>query len=135
MKKDKKIVNVEEWIGIARKDWKRMKRSLRAIDAEAAGFFLQQSLEKYLKAFILKHGWNLRKIHELDSLLDDAAKCNTNLENFRDICERVSGYYFAERYPPLGVLDLSCEDVKKELKDVRKFIRTMFPNEKLGARK
>ena len=135
MKKDKKIVNIEEWIEIARKDWKRMKRSLRAIDAEAAGFFLQQSLEKYLKAFILKHGWNLRKIHELDTLLDDAAKCNTNLENFRDICERVSGYYFAERYPPLGVLDLSCEDVKKELKDVRKFIRAMFPDETLDARK
>ena len=85
MKKDKNIVNIEECIGIARKDWKRMKRSLRAIDAEAAGFFLQQSLEKYLKAFILKHGWNLRKIHELDTLLDDAAKCNANLENFRDL--------------------------------------------------
>ena len=135
MKKDENIVNIEEWIEIARKDWKRMKRSLRAVDAEAAGFFLQQSLEKYLKAFILKHGWNLRKIHELDTLLDDAAKCNTNLENFRDICERVSGYYFAERYPPLGVLDLSCEDVKKELKDVRKFIRAMFPDETLDARK
>ena len=76
MKKDKKIVNIEEWIEIARKDWKRMKRSLRAVDAEAAGFFLQ-----------------------------------------------------------LGVLDLTCEDVKKDLKDVRKFIRTMFPDEKLDARK
>ena len=135
MKKDKKIVNIEEWIGIARKDWKRMKRSLRAVDAEAAGFFLQQSLEKYLKAFILKHGWNLRKIHELDTLLDDAAKCNSTLENFRDLCERVSGYYFADRYPPLSLLDLACEDVKKDLKDVRKFIRTMFPDEKLDARK
>ena len=135
MKKDKKIVNIEEWIGIARKDWKRMKRSLRAIDAEAAGFFLQQSLERYLKAFILKHGWNLRKIHELDTLLDDAAKGNPILENFRDLCERVSGYYFADRYPPLSVLDLTCEDVKKDLKDVRKFIRTMFPDEKLDVRK
>lgn len=135
MKKDINIVNIEEWIEIARKDWKRMKRSLRAVDAEAAGFFLQQSLEKYLKAFILKHGWNLRKIHELDTLLDDAAKCNPNLESFRDLCERVSGYYFADRYPPLSVSDLTCEDVKKDLKDVREFIRTMFPDEKLDARK
>jgi len=47
----------------------------------------------------------------------------------------VSGYYFADRYPPLSVLDLTCEDVKKDLKDVRKFIRTMFPDEKLDARK
>ena len=135
MKKLKELGNIKEWKEIARKDYKRMKRSLRAIDAEAAGFFLQQSLEKYLKAFILKHGWSLRKIHELDTLLDDAAKCNPDLENFRDLCERVSGYYFADRYPPLGVLDLTCEDVKKDLKDVRKFIRTMFPDEKLDVRK
>ena len=85
MKKHKELGNIEEWKVIAGKDWKRMKRSLRAVDAEAAGFFLQQSLEKYLKAFILKYGWNLRKIHELDTLLDDAAKCNANLENFRDL--------------------------------------------------
>ena len=135
MKKLKELGNIEEWKEIARKDYKRMKRSLRAIDAEAAGFFLQQSLEKYLKAFILKHGWSLRKIHELDTLLDDAAKCNPDLENFRDLFERVTGYYFVDRYPPLGVLDLTCEDVKKDLKDVRKFIRTMFPDEKLDARK
>ncbi len=135
MKKDKDIVNTEEWKEIARKDWKRVKRSLRAVDAEAAGFFLQQSLEKYLKAFMIKHGWTLRKIHELDALLDDAAKSNPNLENFRDLCERVSGYYFADRYPPLGVIELTCEDIKKELKEVRKLIRTMFTGEKLDARK
>ncbi len=134
MKNNKIIVNTEEWIKIARKDWKRMKRSLRADDAEASGFFLQQSLEKYLKAFILNYGWKLRKIHELDALLDDAAKCNPDLERFRDLCERVSGYYFADRYPPLGVLELTCGDIKKNLKEARKFIRTMFPGERLDAR-
>ncbi len=46
MKKHKELGNIEEWKLIAGKDWKRMKRSLRAVDAEAAGFFLQQSLEK-----------------------------------------------------------------------------------------
>ena len=37
---------------IARKDWKRADRNLKDRDSEAAGFFLQQSLEKYLKAFL-----------------------------------------------------------------------------------
>ena len=66
------------------------------MDAEAAGFFLQQSLEKYLKAFLLKHNWKLRKIHELDALLDEAAKFQQDLETYRDLCERVYGYYIAE---------------------------------------
>ena len=62
---------------------------------------LTQSLEKYLKVFIIKRNWNLRKIHELDALLDEASKYQQDLETIRDLCEPVSGYYFAERYPPL----------------------------------
>jgi hypothetical protein len=41
-------------------------------DGEGAGLFLQQALEKYLKGFLLKHGWKLKKIHTLHSLLDEA---------------------------------------------------------------
>lgn len=122
----------DEWTRIAQKDWKRIERNLRDRDIEAAAFFLQQSLEKYLKAFLIKHKWKLRKIHELDALLDEAAKYKTGLENFRDLCERVSGYYFAERYPPLGAFGLTLEDIKEDLKEARKFVRMMFPDEKVG---
>lgn len=48
-----------DWIRIAEKDWERTKRMLEDEDPEAAGFFLQQSLEKYLKAFLLQQGWQL----------------------------------------------------------------------------
>lgn len=121
-----------EWIRIAEKDWKRIERNLRDRDIEAAAFFLQQSLEKYLKAFLIKHKWKLRKIHELDALLDEAAKYKTELENFRDLCERVSGYYFAERYPPLGAFELTSKDIQGDLKEARKFVRMLFPEEKVG---
>ncbi len=102
-------------------------------DAEAAGFFLQQSLEKYLKAFLLQQGWKLRKIHELDTLLYDAKEFNPSLNNYLDLCERVSGYYFAERYPPLCALELTSEDIQKDINDAEKFINAMFPDEKLNA--
>ena len=121
-----------DWLKIARKDWKRIGRNLRARDLEASAFFLQQSLEKYLKAFLLSRQWTLRRVHELDALLDEAVKHRVDLENFRDLCERVSGYYFAERYPPLGALDLRSEDLKKDLKEARSFVNHMFPGERLG---
>ena len=105
---------------------------MRAHDLEAAAFFLQQSLEKYLKAFLLSQQWKLRRIHELDALLDEAVKHNPDLEKFRDLCERASGYYFAERYPPLGTFDLKSEDLKEDLRVARSFVTTMFPGEKLG---
>lgn len=51
-----------------------MKIMLEDEDAGGAGYFLQQSLEKYLKAFLLQKGWSLKKIHTLYTLLDDAVK-------------------------------------------------------------
>ena len=105
-------------------------RNLKDRDAEAAGFFLQQSLEKYLKAFLLKHNWKLRKIHELDALLDEAAKFQQDLETQRDLCERVSGYYMAERYPPLSDFELIVADIRRDLKEAREFVKSMFPGEK-----
>lgn len=131
MKKNTEPSVADDWLVIARKDWRRIERNLRARDVEASAFFLQQSLEKYLKAFLLNHQWKLRKIHELDALLDEAAKCKVDLESFRDLCERVSGYYFAERYPPLGALDLTTEDLKRDLKEARSFVKAMFPAERL----
>jgi len=120
-----------DWLIIARKDWNRIHHMLEYDDFEACGLFLQQSLEKYLKAFLLQHGCKLRKIHELDALLDDAIKYEPELENFRDLCERISAYYMAERYPPLGNLDLRYQDIEKGLSEAKLFIKTMFPYEKL----
>jgi HEPN domain-containing protein len=131
MKKEGPSV-ADDWLKIARKDWQRIGRNLRARDLEAAAFFLQQSLEKYLKAFLLSRQWKLRRIHELDALLDEAVRHDSALEAFRDLCERVSGYYFAERYPPLGVFDLDPEDIKEDLTAARSFVKTMFRGEKLG---
>jgi HEPN domain-containing protein len=121
----------DEWLRIARKDWRRAERNVKDRDPEAAGFFLQQSLEKYLKAFLIKHNWTLRKIHELDALLDEAAKFEGELETYRDLCERVSGYYMAERYPPLSDFELSTADIRRDLKEAREFVKSMFPKERL----
>lgn len=120
---------------IARKDWIRIKRNLRDEDAEAAGYFLQQCLEKYLKAFLLQHDWTLRKIHTLHDLLSDTAIYHSALEPFRKLCERVSGYYFVDRYPPLVPSGLTCKDIEADLVDTRKIIRMLFPDEQVSDSK
>lgn len=80
-------------------------------------------------AFLLQHDWKLRKTHELDALLDEAVKYQPDLKDFYNLCEHVSGYYLAVRYPPLGNTSLSTEEVKDNLQKAKKFIRTMFPEE------
>lgn len=123
---------IEDWLKIARKDFQRVKRNLKDKDPESAGFFLQQCVEKYLKAFLLKRGWKLRKIHELDALLDEAIKYDANLGAFYKLCERITGYYFADRYPPLEAAP-TLEEVEKDFKEVEGFIHTLFPEERLDG--
>ena len=122
---------VGDWLAIARKDWGRIFIMLGKEDLEAAAVFLEQSLEKYLKAFLLSRGWTLRKLHELDTLLDDAVAHRSGLENFRNLCERVSGYYLADRYPPLSPLGIFRGDLEKDLMEARQFIIALFPEEHL----
>ena len=66
----------QDWPAIAERE-DRVGRSLRDDDTDAAAFFLQQTVEKSLKAFLLHHGWQLRRIHDLEALLDDAVNLDT----------------------------------------------------------
>ena len=125
MKRSEDSLYPPDWFMVAEKDWHRIKIMLDNNDAEAAGYFLQQSIEKYIKAFLLERGWELRKIHELDALLDEVVKHNSNLESFRNLCERVSGYYFAERYPALIDTELTLKDIEKDMEEAKKLIKVL----------
>lgn len=120
-----------DWRRVAKQDWHRVEVMLADGDAEGAGFFLQQSLEKYLKAYLLTNGWKLKKIHTLQSLLDEASEFGAALARFRPLCERVSGFYMAERYPSLGGPQLETADVRRELPESRTFVNSLFPDEVL----
>jgi HEPN domain-containing protein len=77
----------------------------------------------------------LRKIHTLHDLLSDATTYHSTLGAFRTLCERVSGYYFIDRYPPLVPSGLTCEDVEKDVDEAERLIQTLFPKEILNASK
>lgn len=119
----------EDWIKVARKDWHRVVVLLEDGDPDGAAFFLQQSLEKYLKAFLMGKGWKLRKMHELDTLLDYAVESDASLDGFRELCERVTGYYYTERYPMIIPTELTTDDVTKDIAEAENLIKAMFANE------
>ena len=120
-----------DWRAVARQDWHRIHVMLADGDADGAGLFLQQALEKFLKAYLLARGWKLRKVHTLQSLLDEAAAHDGVLLSFRDLCERVSAFYIAERYPSLGGAGLELDEVKPLLPEARSLVAALFPDEVL----
>ena len=99
MPRPKESLYPEDWFNKAEKDFERTRARLNEGDLEDAAFHLQQAIEKYLKAYLLSRGWKLKKIHDLEFLLDEATKYYQKLEDFRPLCQEVTGYYLLERYP------------------------------------
>ncbi len=111
-----------DWLRIAEKDWRQAQWLLNDGDPELAGFCLQQAVEKFLKAFLLGKGWQLRRIHNLDALLDDAVTYDTLLEGYREVCQKITAFYFAERYPSTTEMGLVDEDVRGALQKAEELI-------------
>jgi HEPN domain-containing protein len=114
-----------DWIRIAEKDLERVNWLLEGPDVELAGFCLQQAVEKFLKAFLLSHGWQLRRIHNLDALLDEAVTYDASLEEFRSVCQKISIFYFVERYPFVVETGVTEEDVRTSLEGVTGLVKKL----------
>ncbi len=89
----------DEWFAIAEKDLHRVTRALADDDPELAGYCLQQSVEKFLKGFLISRGWKLRRVHDLVALLDDSLVYEPSFAQFRPSCETITDYYLPMRYP------------------------------------
>ena len=48
---------------------------------------------------------------------------------FRDLCERVAGYYLTERYPQIVPSGLQPSDLEKDREESSCLIRILFPDE------
>ena len=114
-----------DWLRIAEKDLGRVEHLLDVHDPEAAGFFLQQAVEKFLKAFLLTRGWELERIHDLEVLLNETLAYDPSLEPFRAVCQKITGFYFVERYPFVVEAGLTEEDVRTSLEQVRGLIEKL----------
>lgn len=87
-------------------------------DAEEAGFWLQQAVEKSLKAYLLSRGWILRKVHELEVLLNEAATHMADVGQYAQSCRKISGFYLAERYPFMDHPLVTLEEVSRSRDEI-----------------
>jgi len=118
-----------DWLPYARLDWSRAAILLREHDPPGAGLHLQQTVEKYLKGWLLDRGWALRRTHEVESLIDDAITYDPSLQTFRGLCERLSNYYLVGRYPPAGLAGPTEAQMTTDIAEARQLILTLFPSE------
>ena len=79
-----------------------------------ACFHAQQAAEKYLKGFLAYHDLHVRKIHDLEVLLEDSKKVDASLAELQDDARFLSRFYIESRYPD-DYVEFSRQDAEKAL--------------------
>jgi HEPN domain-containing protein len=116
-----------DWLAIAEKDLKRLRRAPRAHDPDQTGFYLQQTVEKFLKTFLLSCRATLRRIHILDVLLADAISYEPTIAQYQLACQKITAFYMLDRYPTLadaGTTEQIVRDCYRDVQGLIKQIRT-----------
>lgn len=105
--------NVQEWIERGEHDLEAAQLLLdREAHADMVLFHSHQAVEKYLKGFLIHHGWKLKKIHDLETLITEAVDFDSSFERYLDIGRRLTAVYYTERYPPGPVTSYSAEETR-----------------------
>ncbi len=112
----------QDWFKIGAKELERADNLLGLGDLQGAGFNIQQAVEKYLKGFLLSKGWKLRRVHDLETLLNEALDYEASFEGFRQECLKITDYYLEERYPFTIASELTPEEVKRSLQTAKEMI-------------
>jgi HEPN domain-containing protein len=104
-----------DWFRIGERDLDRAKRLLDDDDYPGAAFNLQQAVEKHLKGYLLARGWKLRRVHDIEVLLNEAARLDASFEEFREHCRKMTQYYFEDRYPYIVASELTRDEIETSL--------------------
>lgn len=98
---DKQKKLAQEWFDSAESDLKYAEIGLKENSIFPQVVFLsQQVAEKMLKGFLMLNKIEPPRIHDLTRLLDQSSKIKAELEELRDSCEALTGFYIEVRYPP-----------------------------------
>ena len=103
---------VKRWWDVAKEDYDTAKFNFEGEDYRATTFLCQQSVEKALKAFMLKKSGKIRKIHDLVELGKNADLPS----EFLNEAKQLTLAYIYARYPDI-------EEVRNLNKIVKKFLK------------
>lgn len=92
----------------------------------------QGSAEKYLKAYLISEGWELKKIHDLKELVGYALNYDQSFDELFPLAEVLNRYIAEGRYPGDLPFESIGENEAKEAIEAAEKIE-QFVLEKLGA--
>jgi len=74
---------------------------------------------------LLSKGWKLKRIHDLEALLNSALKYENKFDKYRSLCQKITGYYIIDRYPLPSAPTLTKEEVRESIVGAKELIRLL----------
>lgn len=98
---EEEIKLVKDWLRFARENLLFARSGMKEEYSpyHTICFLCQNSAEKYIKAFLIWNGWELKKIHNLKALLAYCVEFDSEFENLKNECELLNEYITVGRYP------------------------------------
>jgi len=107
----------KEWLEHANRDMRSAKylMGMQPAPYEIICFHCQQTAEKALKGFLIFHGQEAPRTHDLESLCNMCGELDTNFFVHTNVCMDLTRYAVASRYP--NNMQIEMEDAKTALED------------------
>jgi HEPN domain-containing protein len=117
---------LHEWTGKAEEDYHLALAAMRQKKYPAYGgvcFHAQQSAEKYLKAFLVRHQIRFGKTHELGELCQSCIDVDGTFNLIVDPVLLLNPYAVDVRYPGIHATEDDAREAVAAMKEVRRFVR------------
>jgi len=102
--------NPYDWLFLARERLHAADALYLAIGTSLSGVeLLQESVERFLKAFLISQGWELKKIHNLSTLLDHAIAYDERFKSFAELSESLTVQFWAQHYPGDDISEIGAD--------------------------
>ena len=118
-----------EWIEKAEQDWGSLQREVRARknpNYDAACFFSQQCVEKYIKARLVEADIYFKKVHDLAYLLGLVAEAEPLWMAYEKEFRLLTDYAVEFRYPGASAKLEDARNARNVCKSFRKTARHIF---------
>jgi HEPN domain-containing protein len=98
---------------------------LTALGIEA----LHESLERFLKGYLVATGWRLVKTHDLTHLIREALVRDARFQSFLPLAEELTEDFFSQHYPggDLSGTGANYETMRQQAGEVVALIQTLVP--------
>jgi len=120
----------QEWQRLAKMDLSSAEYllNMHPVPVEIICYLCQQSAEKYLKGYLVLHGINPPKIHDLNELRKLCSDLSDTFKKIADQCSDLIAYGVQPRYPMEPILEeRDMLQAVSSAKAVRDFVLHLAP--------